>query len=78
MNPNRPTPRHSVIKMAKFTDKEKSLKIINKQTEELIAKETPQGCQLISSQEMLQTRRNWQDIFKVLKGKTLHPRIPNR
>ena len=27
MNPNRATPRHSVIKMAKFTDKEKSLKI---------------------------------------------------
>ena len=41
MNPNRPTPRHSVIKMAKFIDKEKSLKIIHKQTKELITKETP-------------------------------------
>ena len=27
------------------------------------------------STEMLQARREWQDIFKVLKGKNLQPRI---
>ena len=27
------------------------------------------------SKEMLQARREWQDIFKVLKGKNLQPRI---
>ena len=27
------------------------------------------------STEALQARREWQDIFKVLKGKNLHPRI---
>ena len=26
MNPKRPTPRHTMIKMAKFKDKERSLK----------------------------------------------------
>ena len=25
--------------------------------------------------EMIQARREWQDIFKILKGKNLHPRI---
>ena len=27
------------------------------------------------STETLQVRREWQDIFKVLKGKNMHPRI---
>ena len=27
------------------------------------------------SAEALQTRREWQDIFKVLKGKNLQPRL---
>ena len=27
------------------------------------------------STEMLQNRREWQDIFKILKGKNLQPRI---
>ena len=27
------------------------------------------------SAETLQARREWQDIFKVLKGKNLHPRL---
>ena len=28
-----------------------------------------------SSAETLQARREWQDIFKILKGKNLHPRL---
>ena len=28
MNPNRPTPRHVIIKIAKFKDKEKILKAV--------------------------------------------------
>ena len=28
------------------------------------------------SAETLQARREWQDIFKVLKGKNLQPRLP--
>ena len=27
------------------------------------------------SAETLQSRREWQDIFKVMKGKNLHPRL---
>ena len=38
-------------------------------------KELPSGYQLISSTEMLQARREWRDIFKVMKGKNLQPRI---
>ena len=39
-------------------------------------KELPSGYQLISSTEMLQARREWHDILKVMKGKKLQPRIP--
>ena len=38
-------------------------------------KELPSGYQLISSTEMLQARREWHDILKVMKGKKLQPRI---
>ena len=27
------------------------------------------------SKETLQTRRNWQEVFQVMKGKGLHPRL---
>ena len=30
------------------------------------------------SAEALQARREWQDIFKVMKGKNLQPRLPSR
>ena len=28
------------------------------------------------SKETLQSRRGWKEIFKVMKGKDLHPRLP--
>ena len=30
------------------------------------------------SGETLQARREWQDIFKVMKGKNLQPRLPSK
>ena len=74
LNPNRPTPRHSIIKMAKGKDKE----WIQKATREKLS----QLKEMISLQKSpdystktLQARRKWQDIFKVLKGKHLQTRI---
>ena len=65
MNPNRPTPRHIIIKTAKVKDKEKKVDY----------KGTPVRLSADFSTEMLQARREWQDIFKVLKGKNVQPRI---
>ena len=38
-------------------------------------KETPIRLSAHFSTEALEARREWQDIFKVLKGKNLQPRI---
>ena len=38
-------------------------------------RELPSGYQLIPSTEMLQARREWHGILKVMKGKNLQPRI---
>ena len=64
MNPNRL--RHIIIKMAKI--KERILKAAEK-NKELVTRESPTGLPADFSTEMLQARREWQNIFKVLKGK---------
>uniref|UniRef100_A0A8D1WDQ2 L1 transposable element RRM domain-containing protein n=1 Tax=Sus scrofa TaxID=9823 RepID=A0A8D1WDQ2_PIG len=71
LNPNRPTPRHIIIKMAK--DKERILKAA-REKQSIDYKGTPIRLSDDFSTETLQARREWQDIFKVLKGKNL-PRI---
>ena len=72
LNPNRPTPRHIIIKMAK--DKERILKAA-REKQSIDYKGTPIRLSDDFSTETLQARREWQDIFKVLKGKNWQPRI---
>uniref|UniRef100_A0A8D1Z1P7 L1 transposable element RRM domain-containing protein n=1 Tax=Sus scrofa TaxID=9823 RepID=A0A8D1Z1P7_PIG len=72
LNPNRPTPRHSIIKMAKV--KERILKAA-RDKQSINYKGTPIRLSADFSTETLQARREWQDIFKVLKGKNLQPRV---
>ena len=72
MNPNRPIPRHSIIKMEKVKDK-KSFK--GSMRKRVNYKGTPIRLSTDISTETLQARREWQNIFKVLKGKNLQPRI---
>ena len=74
MNPNRPTPRHIIIKMAKVKDKERILKAAN-ETLGVNYKGTPVRLKADFSTETLQARRQWHDIFKVLKWKNMQPRI---
>ena len=76
MNPNRPTPRHIIIKMAKVKDEERILKAA-REKQRVNYKGTPIRLSADYFTEMLQTGRDWQDILKVLKGKNLQPRIPN-
>ena len=74
MNPNRPTPRHIIIKMAKFQDKERILKIA-REKKELTYKGASIRLATDFSMEMLQARRKWQEIFQVMKSKGLQPRL---
>ena len=73
LNPNRHTPRHIIIKMAKVKDKMILKAAREKQRVNYMG--TPIRLSAGFSTEILQARREWQDIFKVLKAKNLHPKI---
>ena len=73
INPRRNTPRHMVMNLAKIKDKEKLLKAAREKGQ-ITYKETPIRLTADFSAETLQARREWYDIFKVMKGKNLQPR----
>ena len=57
MNPKRPIPRHSTIKMAKFKDKERILKAVSEK-QQVTYKGAPIRLVADFSKETLQARRN--------------------
>ena len=68
INPRRNTPRHLLIKLTKTKDKERILKAA-REKQQVTYKGNPICLTADLSAETLQARREWQDIFKVLKGK---------
>ena len=70
MDAKRPTPRHLIIKMPKIKDKERILKAARE-------KQTVTYIRLSAdfSKETLQARRDWQEVFKVMKSKDLQPTL---
>ena len=74
INPRRNTLRHIVIKLAKIKDKEKLLKA-TREKQHITYKGTPIRLTADLSAETLQARREWHNIFKVMKGKKLQPRL---
>ena len=77
INPKRNTPRHILVKLTKTKNKEGILKAARKK-QQVTYKECKGNPILLTadlSAETLQARREWQDIFKVLKGKNLQPRL---
>ena len=77
LKPNRPTPRHTIIKMAKVKDTERILKAA-RETQTVNYEEIPIRLSADFSTEVLQSRRERQDIFKVPKGNffsLLQPRL---
>ena len=74
MNPRRNTPRHIVIKLAKIKEKEKLLKA-TREKRQITYKGTPIRLTADFSAETLQAKREWHDIFKVMKGKKLQQRL---
>ena len=74
INPRRNTPRHTQIKLTKTKHKETILKTV-REKQQVTYKGNPICLTPDLSAETLQARREWQDIFKVLKGKNVQPRL---
>ena len=67
-------PRHILIKLTKTKHKVRILKAA-REKQQVASKENPICLTVDLLAETLQARREWQDIFKVLKGKNLQPRL---
>ena len=74
INPRRNMPRHILIKLTKTKHKERVLKAA-REKHQVTYKGNPICLTADLSAETLQARREWQDTFKVLKGKNLQPRL---
>ena len=70
INPGRNTPRHIVIKLTQTKHTERILKAA-RDKQQVTYKGNPIRLTADLSAETLQARREWQDIFKILKGKNL-------
>ena len=74
LDPRRNTPRHIIITLAKIKDKERILKV-RKEKETVTYKGVSIRLLTDFPKETLQLRRGWKKVFKVMKGKDLHPRL---
>ena len=72
LDPRRNTPRHVIITLPKIKDKERILKTA-REKETVTYKGVPIRLSANFSRETLQARRGWKEVFKVMKGKGLHP-----
>ena len=77
INPRRNTPRHILIKWTKIKHKERLLKAV-REKQQVTYKGNAIRLTAEILAEILQARKEWQDIFKVLKGKNLQPRVPGK
>ena len=69
INPRRKTPRHILIKLKILNTKE--ILKATREKQQIIYKGIPIRLSADFSAGTLQARKEWQDIFKVMKGKNL-------
>ena len=74
INPRRNTPRYILTKLSNIKYKEKILKAA-RERQQITYKGIPIRSTADLSAEILQARREWQDIFKVMTGRNLQPRL---
>ena len=74
LDPRRNTPRHIIITLPTIKDKERILKAA-REKETVTYKGVPIRLSADFSKETLQARRGSKEVFKVMKGKDLHPRL---
>ena len=63
-----------IIKLPKIKDKERILKAARGK-ERVTYRGVPRRLSADFSKETLQARRGWKEVFEVMKGKDLHPRL---
>ena len=68
------TRKHIIITLLKIKEKERILKAA-REKETVTYKGVPIRPAADFSKETLQARRGWKEVFKVMKGKNLQPRI---
>ena len=71
LDPRRNTPRHIIITVPKMKQKERILEAA-REKDTVTYKGVPLRLSVDFSKEILQARRGWQEVFKVMKGKDLH------
>ena len=74
LDPKRTTPRHIIINMPKVKDKERILKAARVK-QRVTYKGVPIRLPADLSNETWQVRRDWQEVFKVMKSKERQPRV---
>ena len=74
LDPRKQTPRNIIIPLPKIEDEERILKAA-REKETVTYKGVPIRLSDDFSKETLQARRGWKEIFEVMKGKDLHPRL---
>ena len=71
--PRKHIQRHIIIILPKIKEMGRILKAA-REWETVIYKEAPIRLSADFSKETLQARRGWKEVFKVMKGRDLHPR----
>ena len=66
--------RHIIIKLPNIKDKERTLKAARGK-KRVTYKAVPIKLSADFSEETLQERRGWKEVFQIMKGKDLHPRL---
>ena len=74
VDPRRNTPRHIIITLPKMKQKERILEAA-RDKDTVTYKGVPIRLSADFPKETLQARRDWQEVFEVMKGKDLHPRL---
>ena len=74
MDPRRNTARHIIVKLPKIKEKERILKAATGK-EAVTFEGVPIRLSADFANETLQARRGWKEVFKIMKGKNLHPRL---
>ena len=74
LHPKKHTPRHIIITLPKMKDRERILKSA-REKEKVTYKGVPIRLSADFLKETLQARRGWKELFEVMKGKDLYPRL---
>ena len=74
LDPRRNTPRHIIITLPKIKDEERILEAA-REKDTVAYKGVPIRLSADFSKETLQARRGWKEVFHVMKGPCLHPRL---